>query len=912
MPLQLKFEANQAYQLDAIRAVTDVFEGQSLAAGEFELSALQRGLDFRETGVRNELTIDETAIAENVKNIQKRNGIITAPTPSDSPSGKGRGTADSFSAGEADVDLNFSVEMETGTGKTYVYLRTVYELHRQYGFSKFVIVVPSVAIREGVIQTIEMTREHFAGLYDRVPVDCFVYDSKKVGRLRGFASSTTLQIMIINIDAFNKKDIAVIHRDSDRLSGRRPIEFIQETRPIVIMDEPQNMESETAREAIAELRPLCTLRYSATHRNYYHLLYKLDPVKAYDLGLVKQIEVDSVLADADRNGASIEIVEVKAAKKSIVARMKIAVEGAHGVTERVISAKPGDDLFRLSGGREAYRDGFVIESIDAETGTVEFANGIVASKSERSDAERRDEVMKMQILETVREHLDKEKRVLGRGIKILSLFFVDRVVSYREYAEGGVRPGKLAQWFEEIYAELSREKRYRELDFPDVGLVHGGYFSQDKKGRAKDTNGVTQADNDTYALIMQEKERLLSLDEPLKFIFSHSALREGWDNPNVFQICTLNETRSELKKRQEIGRGMRLPVDATGARIFDPNINRLTVIANESYEDFARSLQQEIREDCGVDFGSDRIKSKQRRKSAKLRKGYALDPNFRVLWDRIKHQTRYRVAYDTRDLVLHAATAIGALSPINTPKIRASKAGLLLTAEGVHTEVRTVREASGSYIASRQVVPDMVGYLQGKTGLTASVLGDILRLSGRVGDVFKNPQEFLDRCIEVIDREMKRLLVDGVEYERVAGEGYDMSLFQRDKIWLYTNDKHVFRVDEHRLGKTLYDYLILDSAVESDFARELEAREEVVLYVKLPRWFKIKTPLGAYNPDWAVVFDGDARVYFVAETKGTSDIEALTPEERGKILCGRKHFAQLDAVKFFGPVIHLTDVRISG
>jgi type III restriction enzyme len=900
--MKIRFDANQEYQLDAIRAVTDIFDGQEFRAGEFEMGAGAKRKDFgfSETGVRNELSVTEEAIAENVSKIQKENGIVQ--DDSKEKWGQLKWGEDAWNSKA--TNLHFSVEMETGTGKTYVYLRTIFELHKRFGFSKFVIVVPSVAIREGVLKTIDMTREHLASLYDNVPADHFIYDSKKIGKLRGFASSDTLQIMIINIDAFNKKDISVIHRDNDRLSGRRPIEFIQETNPIVIMDEPQNMESEKAKEAIAELSPLCTLRYSATHKNYYNLLYKLDPVMAYDLGLVKRIEVDSVLADDDFNSAFAELVAVKAAKTNIAAQVNISVNGTNGVSKKSVSVKAGDDLYRLSKEREAYRDGFTVESIDAESEQVTFSNGRVLSKSEKVGG-MDDEVMKMQIRETVREHLEKEKRVAGRGIKILSLFFVDKVKNYREYVDATVKQGKLAMWFEEVYTEFSRDAKYQSLDFPDVKQVHNGYFSQDKKGVLKDTTGSTQADDDTYALIMREKERLLSLDEPLKFIFSHSALREGWDNPNVFQICTLNETRSEIKKRQEIGRGLRLPVDQNGMRIFDTSINRLTVIANESYEDFAKMLQQEIREDCGVDFG-ERLKNKKRRKKAKLRKGFELDENFKSLWEKIRHKTQYHVMYESKDLIERASKAIGDMPSVIAPKVRASKAGVMLTASGVKTEVRSVRESGAVYGASLPYMPDVLGHLQGKTRLTKSVLGEMLQRSRRIGDVLKNPQQFLDLCVENIDREMKKLMVDGIKYEKIAGESYSMMRFKSDEIEGYVNDLF-FKVEKQ--DKTLYDHLVLDSKIETEFAKELEAREEVKFYIKLPGWFKIETPIGTYNPDWAIVFHDDRRrVYFVAETKGDSDIGALREEERQKIRCGAKHFEELDGVEFHGPVKSLREI----
>jgi len=631
--MKIQFDSNQQYQLDAIQAAVDVFDGQPLAQGEYEIRFDAGGGDLlSQLGVGNNLMLDKPRVLANIQGIQKRHEVEPV--------------------GDLEHGMHFSIEMETGTGKTYVYLRTIYELNKTYGFKRFVIVVPSVAIREGVLKNIELTREHFEAIYGNVPVDYWVYDSKQVSRLRGFANSNQLQILIINIDAFNK-DINVIRVENDRLSGRKPIEFLQATNPVVIVDEPQNMESEQAKAAIATLNPLCTLRYSATHRFVYNLLYKLDPVRAYDLKLVKRIEVDAILDQPDFNKPYIEVKSVKATKTKIAAKLLIDVETNEGPKRKSVSvSKNGTDLFDLSGERAAYK-GYTVNEIDAGNEYVAFSNGVTLYAGQTHGGHT-DEVMKAQIREAVKEHFEKELKIhrtqpTGKRMKVLSLFFIDRVANYYP------ADGKIRQWFVEAYEAVAGQPQYKPLKPLPVDQVHNGYFAVTAKGEAKDTRGNTKADDEAYELIMKDKERLLDQEEPLRFIFSHSALREGWDNPNVFQICTLNETKSEIKKRQEIGRGLRLPVREDGTRCFDPSINRLTVVANEMYDDFARKLQTEIEEECGVEFEG-RIANKRERRKAQLVPGWRVNPDFQALWERIQHRTRYSVAYGTPDLIAKAPT----------------------------------------------------------------------------------------------------------------------------------------------------------------------------------------------------------------------------------------------------------------
>lgn len=870
--MKIKFDSHQQYQLDAINAIVNIFEGQPRAQGQFELNLTgDSGVLFAELGVGNRLVLDPETILTNVQKIQDRNGLEKS---------------------SALDGMNFSVEMETGTGKTYVYLRTIHELHAQYGFTKFIIVVPSVAIREGVLKNIKITREHLQEIYGNQPFDYWVYNSKQVSTLRQFANSNQLQILIINIDAFNKKDNNVIHKENDRLSGRKPIEFIQATNPIVIVDEPQNMESTQAKTAIAGLNPLCTLRYSATHRNLYNLMYRLDPVKAYDMHLVKRIEVDSILDEPDYNRPFISVESIKATKTKITARLTIDVQRGGVVKRTTVSvSKNGTDLFDLTCGREAYQ-GYRVAGIDAGMGFIAFTNGVTL-KTGQSIGGYTDEIMKAQIRETVKNHLNKELEIIhklpeGKRLKVLSLFFIDRVANYAPV------DGKIRRWFEEIYQELAANPLYKPLSLPPVELVHNGYFAQNQKGVPKDTSGNTKADDDAYELIMKDKERLLSIKEPLRFIFSHSALREGWDNPNVFQICTLNETRSEIKKRQEIGRGLRLPVDETGNRVLERNINRLTVVANESYKDFARALQTEIEEECGVKFDGGRIGNKRERRKAHLKKGWRLNENFLALWERIKHKTRYSVEYATEDLIALAAREVRNMPVIQSPKIVAQKMGLDITKQGVTERMLAVRESDVVYETLQ--IPDLIGYIQRETELTRGTIADILIRSGRLGDVLVNPQRFLEQVTRAIRSTLNGIMVDGIKYERIAGAEYEMFLFEdpRHEIQGYIN-----RMLE--VKNSIYDAIEFDSDVEADFARALDDRKDIKLFIKLPRWFKVDTPLGTYNPDWAIVkqAEGEAeKLYLVSETKSTTDPTKLRESERDKIRCGKAHFKVLPDVQF--------------
>ncbi|MCC7086537.1 MAG: DEAD/DEAH box helicase family protein [Pirellulales bacterium] len=983
--MKLQFDANQQYQLDAVAAVTDLFEGQPQGAPEYSViqvgdwGGLFAGQARTELGVGNNLLLAPETLLANTRALQVRNDIETGDPAAPLEAWELFDTA----ANAVRTCPHFSVEMETGTGKTYVYLRTIFELSRRYGLQKFIIVVPSVAIREGVLKNIEITAEHFRALYNNLPFEHFVYDARKVNRLRQFAVSNTVQILVINIDAFRKnftgaetederKKSNVFYKETDRLpGGHSPMEFVQATRPVVIIDEPQSVDAtEKAQDAIRALNPLCTLRYSATHRNPYNLVYRLDPVRAFELRLVKQIVVAETKAYGGANDALVRVEQIDY-KKGIKAKIRIHEQKPDGPKEKSVTVKNGTDLFSVSNERACYQDGFVVAEINAEPGNefVRFNNGRVMRLGEESGG-MREEVWRSQIHDTVKRHLEKELQLRGRDVKVLSLFFIDRVANYRDYDESG-QPvkGKFALTFEETLAELAKDSKYTPLEWLKLPMdrLHNGYFAADKKGVLKDTRGDTQADDEVYNLIMKEKERLLSEEEPLRFIFSHSALREGWDNPNVFQICTLNETRSAVKKRQEIGRGLRLPVNQFGQRVFDESVNKLFVMANESYEDFARALQTEYEEDCGVTFGkvpitafaklihvvdgeekpigreiAEVIKTAlveqkmldtegriqpafdPKRKDFKielpeaqkelvpavvdllalyqierhirkdkdegpnrLKKEVTLSPEFTALWDRIKPRTTYRVEFETNELVRRGVAAIKGMVRIDAPKIIISTGQLNVQRGGVTTTAVSVSQVQVSN--DRHPVPDVLAYLQNETELTRSTLVRILKESGRLTEFFRDPQRFMDAVAHILKYELHRLLVDGIKYERLAGDGpeteWEMMLFKNEELINYLTALQV--------NHSVYEYVVYESEVEREFARKLDTREDIKLFVKLPGWFEIDTPVGKYNPDWAVMKHDNQTLYLVRETKSTKDFLKLRTSEADKVRCGQKHFETL-------------------
>ncbi len=987
--MKLQFDANQQFQLDAVAAIADIFDGQERGQPEFSVIKTQfagelfGSQELTETGIGNRRLLPSDALLANVRSIQERNDIEV-----ELPSAE----LDAWQLFDAPANASrpcphFSVEMETGTGKTYVYLRTIFELSQQYGFQKFIIVVPSVAIREGVLKNIEITREHFKALYNNLPFESFVYDAKKVNRLRHFATSNNLQILVINIDAFRKNFVGteteqksnVIYKESDKLAGRQPIEFVQAARPIVIIDEPQSVDStDKAQEAIRSLNPLLTLRYSATHKNPYNLVYRLDPIRAFELRLVKQIVVANVLSTDSANEPFVRLEEVEY-KNAYRAKVRMLVKTVDGPREKSLWLKPKDDLFVKSEELHHYQDGFRVADLSAEPGDehIRFSNGTRLNLGEELGGARSD-VWRAQIRKTIEEHLKKELKVRDLGVKVLSLFFIDRVANYRDYDENGhTVPGKFAVAFEEELADLAKEPRFAALEWLKLptSQLHNGYFSGDRKKRQdgseeviwKDTRGSSSLDDDTYNLIMKEKERLLSTDEPLRFIFSHSALREGWDNPNVFQICTLNETHSAVKKRQEIGRGLRLPVDQTGARVFDDSVNRLYVMANESYDAFARALQNEYEEDCGVTFGkipitaiakltrvvgdaevpigrveaeairdclvqqglidgAGRIQAAfdprkpgfklelptdtldlataivdllssyqierhiQREKNEgvnRLKKEVILSPEFEELWNRIRPRTTYRVEFETHDLIQRAVAEIKRMPMIEEPVLTYTSGLVAPTKAQVRAEGLTFSELKRK--DNVRTIPDILAYLQNETELTRSTLVAILQQSGRLEEFFNDPQRFMDAVARILKHELHHLLVDGIKYEKIPGTGSDAAWDQM----LFRNEEFINYLAAVQVNKSVYEYVVYDSEVEREFARKLDEREDIRLFVKLPGWFKVETPIGEYNPDWAIVKHNDDTVYLVRETKSTKDFLKLRTAEADKVRCGMRHFQAL-------------------
>ncbi|NNM84945.1 MAG: DEAD/DEAH box helicase family protein [Phycisphaerales bacterium] len=977
--MKLQFDSNLDYQLAAIRSIVDIFDGQRLCISNFTVAPLEQEVNNllyaatqqHDLGIGNRLTILDDELLKNVQNIQIRNGLKPIDTL---------------------ASLDFSVEMETGTGKTYVYLRTIFELNKKYGFTKFIVVVPSVAIKEGVNKSLEITEDHFKELYDNTPFDYFVYDSQKLGQVRNFATSDGIQIMVINIDAFRKSfddpgrenKANIIHRPQDRMTGTRPIEFIRATNPIVIIDEPQSVDTtENSKKAISSLNPLCTLRYSATHVDKYNMMYRFDSVDAYVAKRVKQIEVASIQVADGFNRPYIKLLNVDNNNAPITAQIELDVQLKKGdVRRQQKTVRQGDDLLEVS--KRRLYEGYIIEDIDCTPGReyISFTSQPESIRLNQAIGEvDQDEYKRLQIRKTIEEHLDKELILRPRGIKVLSLFFIDRVANYRVYDEqGNAQPGKYALMFEEEYASAARKPRFQSL-FEGADLttaaqgVHDGYFAVDKKGNRevlKDSTGEgrTQADEGAYKLIMRDKEKLLSFESKLKFIFSHSALREGWDNPNVFQICTLNETKSAMRKRQEIGRGLRIAVDQQGNRVHGFEVNRLTVMANESFEDFARQLQHEIEQDEGIRFGvveqhlfanvvvttdgekpqylgveasaqlcehlkacgyvdengkvqdtlrtalTDgtvnlpegiaaqapqiinalkkvagrlNIQNAADRRRVTLNKKVFLGDDFQQLWDRIKYKTTFRVDFDSAALIAKCVREIENMPPVGKARFVFRRGRAMLDHGGV--QMNEVETSTHVYTARDYQLPDIVSYLEEQTRLTRKSIVEILRKSQRLDDFKNNPQKFSENIAQIISRVMRLFIVDGIKYEKI-GDGfyYAQELFENQELSAYLNDNMI------KSDKSVYEQVVYGPDVEHKFAREFEDSKQVKLYAKLPDWFKIPTPLGNYNPDWAVVveLDGQEKLYFVVESKGSIFADAIRPTEQAKIDCGKKHFEALD------------------
>jgi type III restriction enzyme len=922
--MKLQFSATEPYQLEAIDAIVNIFEGQPLAQGSFDVSfeVAQGSLALHDKGIANNLIISETQILENIQKIQAKNNIQISeklvPAVFVSENEKKDKKKVSVSTNENIVfnRLNFTIEMETGTGKSYTFLRTIYELNKVYGFKKFVIVVPSVAIREGTIKNLQITHEHLQGLYKNPSVKNVMYDRNNLSSLRNFAVSNAIEILVINVDSFAKDNNVI---NTMRETGIKPITYIQQTKPIVIIDEPQNFETNIRQQAIANLNPLFVLRYSATHRNLYNLVYSLNPVKAYDLGLVKQIEVSGITANDNYNGAYIHVQKLDKDKKQ--AKITIQVQTLHGVSHRDIWVKVESDLYQMSGGREHYKNNYVVEEIDFGKKEIRFLNGIALCEGS-TQSDMSEDILKTQMERTIKIHFEKEIALWREGktkgyskIKVITLFFINKVSNYRKYDEqGNPSKGKFALWFEELFEKYANKHKNDYIDlftpeapnskyfdvekaydteiplkrFLNKEKVHNGYFAQDKKGKLKDTKGDSQDDEDIYALIMRDKEKLLSVDEPLRFIFSHSALREGWDNPNVFQICTLNDTKSELKKRQEIGRGLRLCVDSTGRRVHSKKINVLTIIPNEHYEDFAKALQQEIEEETSVKFGN-RIKNADlvpKKKTPQPNKEITREnyPEFFEIWDKISKKTVYNVQYDTKDLVENVVKKINQMPFISRPVLDIQTAKINYTELGIKTDLQTAKIQHTE--EKKYLIPDVYAYIQNSVEITRSTIYKILSQVNNLQSLFNNPKKYLEQVISCIKETLEELLVGGIEYE-FTEDSYKMEIITNQKLNIEL--EYLFTVSATE--KTLFDYIHVESNVEKEFAKDCEIQDEIKFFIKLPRAFKIPTPIGNYTPDWAVVFENDTKIYFVAETKASLSDQNLRGYEKMKIDCGKKHFS---------------------
>lgn len=999
MKLQFK---HQSFQREAARAVVDAFLGQPLQdAFAYRMDAGKGVLALETQGFRNQdLLLSDAQLTENIRTIQIRQDL----QPID------------HVRRDAHNTLALSVEMETGTGKTYTYIKTMYELHKHYGWTKFIIVVPSVAIREGVIKSLETMADHFAEEYGE-RMQHFVYDSSRLTGIDQFASDSKLHVMVINTQAFNATGAAArrIGMQLEEFGWRRPIDVIGEMRPILIIDEPQSVlgadKKNKTRQGLQQFNPLFTLLYSATHRreDVYNQVYRLDAIDAFNKHLVKKIEVmgvEQVGTTATNGYLHLEAI-VLSKKKGEAPRARISFDAASRVGLRTATrtVDEGFDLYAESGEIEAYRDGFTIERIDGVKGCIRLSSGQEVYEGQAIGAVSEEAIRRIQIRATIQKHFEREKQLFHQDIKVLSLFFIDAVDKYRVYEAGGeVSKGRWAEIFEEEYVSVLNEvqdlfwddeyKQYLSGISPEE--THAGYFSQDKKGKLIDSKiarGETTAnDPDAYQLIMRDKERLLSFAEPVRFIFSHSALKEGWDNPNVFQICTLKQSDSEVKKRQEVGRGMRLCVNEKGERqdsdllgdaVYETNV--LTVIASESYKDFSEALQKELAEsitsrpilvtealfawktittssgeqltlmpaqaatimeeliaagyvkkqmltekyhtekaagtlqledwqgaleaittilDKVFDSTSLRPENARGKETARFQEDRFAKREFQALWQQINRKTYYEVDFETEDLIAKAVAGLDESLHV-TPIHIAITSGKLehIHSKGVLEAGQAMQVGTTRHIKLKEAVAsgvryDLLGELVQRTGLKRSTIATILqRIKPETFGMYRtNPEEFIIRAGKIIDGRKSSAVIEHIAYHKMDQQ-YEADIFSEQEL------RGRIGIDALPSTKSLYDLVVVDSqGVEKRFAEELEQQEMVEVYTKLPRGFYISTPMGRYNPDWAIAFrEGSVKhIYFVAETKGSEDVTQLREVEQNKIECARRHFASISdsTVKF--------------
>ena len=979
---------HQKFQADAAKAVVDVFAGQPYltpsymmdrGTGTFQIKLTEEE-EF--TGWSNHRIIPELndqLILEHLQKIQRANQIA--------PSSKLEGRVDGY---------NLTVEMETGVGKTYTYIKTMYELNRAYGWSKFIVVVPSIAIREGVYKSFEVTQEHFAEEYGK-KIRFFIYNSAQLTEIDRFASDSSINVMIINSQAFNAKgkDARRIYMKLDEFRSRRPIDIIAKTNPVLIIDEPQSVEGKQTKERLKEFHPLLTLRYSATHKSdsIYNMVYRLDAMEAYNKRLVKKIAVKGIAESGTTATDSYVYLEgINLSKADPTATIQFDVKQATGTKQKSRVVKIGDNLYDYSNGLEEYKEGFVVKAIDGRDDSIEFLNGIKIYAGDVIGKVDEDQLRRIQIRETILSHIQRERQLFYKGIKVLSLFFIDEVANYRQYdAAGQPMNGKYATMFEEEYEDvihtmqlsLGEDDYLKYLDSIPAAKTHAGYFSVDGKGKMINSKvgrkETTSDDVSAYELIMKNKELLLDRDpkrSPVRFIFSHSALREGWDNPNVFQICTLKQSRSDVRKRQEVGRGLRLCVNQDGERMDTNalgndvhNVNVLTVIASESYDSFAKGLQTEmadavadrpravtadlfigkvIKDDKGneqvVDSDTahaiffDMIVNGYVDKKGALTDKYYDDkangeikvaeevadsvfsvieivdsvydprsmqpenarsnnvelkvdedklamPEFKALWSKINAKSVYVVDFDTDELVKKSIAALDSKLRVSKIYFRVETGAMdqIKSKEELVSGVSFVKEKSGSYgvtiTANSNVKYDLIGKLVDETGLTRKAIIQILQgIQPYVFNQFKdNPEEFILKTASLINDEKATAIIQHITYD-VLDEHYGTDVFTDPTI------KGKLGVNAMKANKHLYDHIVYDSSNERDFATDLDTNTNVAVYVKLPDGFYISTPVGHYNPDWAIAFyEGTVKhIYFVAETKGSMSSMQLRLIEESK------------------------------
>ena len=892
MTVEIRFDPNQQYQREAIDAIVELFAGQEgVDQGLVSSSVAEDGTLLEELVFGNSLELSAETTRKNLRRVQDRPVLLE--DGSEVPA-----VAESLRHRLADGEMpdRFSVEMETGTGKTYVYLRTIAELHERYGFRKFAIVVPSVAIREGVLNSLGLLREHIRDLYDGLQYDHTVYDGKAPGRVRQFATASHLQIMVMNIAAMTGDgDTRLMHRELEALNGYAPIEFLRACRPVVIMDEPQSLDGPAQALAIDALDPIFRVGYSATPPPGAHLVHRLTPVDAYNQRLVKRIGVLSLTKDEDFNEAFVDVLKINANPESVTATAKIHKATGQETKATTVTLRKDDDLFEVSGHRDVYA-GWVVEDILADRGIVDFANGRrieAGTTSAGSD----DQQQRLMLRQAIVSHFEKELQLLllaKRGelvatMKPLTLFFIEKVADY--HPEGS----KLRTWFVDEYEHICNDARFRALAalMPAVEDVHDGYFAESRNGVPKEARANTKAAGEAFERIMRRKEELLGFDEPLRFIFSHSALAEGWDNPNVFTICNLQEGRSVMRKRQQVGRGLRLPVMSNGERCHLDDVNLLTVVANETFSSFAEKLQREIEDETGVEF-TGRIVNVREKKAVKLNDDVIDSADFAELWERVSRRSSYRVSFDSDAVVARAIERVNGMDRIEKAKFRLSKDLVTVDSSGVGGE----RSIDLGSVESEAIikVPDVVRELCRRIPLSRATIVRVLKGCDRIAETKANPAVFVDQVSDCMNRALYEELTEHIEYIP-TGDSWPASNF-RERHQEETVAPRVVPVK-----RSVADMVVCDSEVEERFAIYLDNHRDVPLFLKLPDWYKIPTPLGNYNPDWAFIRDGELgrRYHLVRETKGTDDIDRLQWESEGwKIHFGVAHYNAIEIDYAFG------------